>query len=61
MSLKVSTTLNYLVGFNVFANANSTSAISGGDSAQLQWMLSDLASNLKITVFGLFAAASALI
>lgn len=61
MILKVSTALNYLVGFNVFANANSTTAIAGGDSTQLQWMLSDLANNLKLTFFGLFAAAFALI
>ena len=53
LTLKVSDSLNYLVGFKVFPSVNATSIVASGNSAPLSWVISDIAAS-----FGLTALAS---
>ena len=61
MTLKVSNTLNYLVGFNVFPSATATSIIATGDSELLSWMISDTAISFSVTALMSLAAVAILV
>ena len=60
MTLKVSNTLNYLVGFNVFPSVNATSIVASGDSTQLTWVISDIATYFALSALT-FAAIGLLV
>lgn len=60
MTLKVSNTLNYLVGFNVFPSVNATSIVASGDSTQLTWVISDIATYFALSALS-FAAIGLLV
>jgi len=46
MTLKVTQTINYQVGFRQYPNLNSTVALAGGISKVLNWTLADSAFHL---------------